>query len=260
MRFPARTAGGLRPACAELPPTLRPHAVLAAAPPADRGASLALAALVYLLLATGGAYLARNAATLRTALPPTSREDFDIRDELPKPQQPPPSPPASTAVAHANPPANPTPLPPDSDLPPTDTPRRLPDQDQSLVGVRAATDEELQRGWVPPRPPGSGANEVEGLPSTAAVHDFTADPPKVLHAERPSYPNLARKAGIQGPVLLAMVIDEAGVPVQVDLLSGHPAFHSEAERAARMWRFEPARASGRPVPARFRLTLVFRLQ
>lgn len=70
---------------------------------------------------------------------------------------------------------------------------------------------------------------------------------------------MARASRVQGPVELLMTIDERGVPMHVRVLSGHPAFHAEAERAARQWRFEAATQEGRAVPARFRLTILFRL-
>jgi protein TonB len=101
------------------------------------------------------------------------------------------------------------------------------------------------------------------LPSTGngpIVHDFTATGLAVLRQVDPVYPDFARKARIQGPVVLMMTVDERGLPIQVQVLEGHPVFHEAALLAARQWRFEPARMDGRPVLATFRLTLKFSLR
>jgi protein TonB len=82
----------------------------------------------------------------------------------------------------------------------------------------------------------------------------------ILHQVDPVYPELARRARIQGPVVLLMTVDEHGQPIQVQVLDGHPAFHEAAKQAARQWRFEPAQMNGRPVMAAFRLTLKFTLR
>jgi protein TonB len=82
----------------------------------------------------------------------------------------------------------------------------------------------------------------------------------VLHQVDPVYPEFARRARIQGPVVLLMSVDEAGRPVRVQVLEGHPVFHEAACQAARQWRFEPARVNGRPEAATFRLTLKFSLR
>jgi protein TonB len=76
----------------------------------------------------------------------------------------------------------------------------------------------------------------------------------------PLYPDFARRARVQGTVVLMMVVDEQGVPIQVRALEGHAALQEAALQAARQWRFEPARLDGRPVSASFRLTLNFRLR
>jgi protein TonB len=92
------------------------------------------------------------------------------------------------------------------------------------------------------------------------VRDFTATGLAVLHQVNPIYPDFARRAHLQGAVVLMMTVDERGYPIQVRVLEGHPVFHEAAQLAARQWRFEPAQMDGRPVPAVFRLTLKFSLR
>jgi protein TonB len=83
---------------------------------------------------------------------------------------------------------------------------------------------------------------------------------RILRQVDPLYPPFARMAHIQGAVVLLMTIDEQGIPADIQVIEGHMALLEEALRAARQWRFEPARADGRPVPATFKLTLNFRLK
>jgi len=82
----------------------------------------------------------------------------------------------------------------------------------------------------------------------------------VLKQVSPIYPDFAKRAHIQGAVLLLMTVDEQGQPIDVAILEGHPVFQETALQAARQWRFEPAKVDGRPVIAVFRLTLKFTLK
>jgi protein TonB len=94
----------------------------------------------------------------------------------------------------------------------------------------------------------------------SAVHDVTSAGLGVLRQVDPAYPDFARRARIQGTVVLLMTVDELGQPLRVQVLEGHPVFHEAAVQAARQWRFEPARVEGRSVSATFRLTLKFSLR
>ena len=105
--------------------------------------------------------------------------------------------------------------------------------------------------------PGSGA---AGPATGPVIHDFTATAPAILRRVDPIYPDLARRAHVQGTVVLMMIVDDRGVPMQVNVLDGPPALQEVALQAARQWRFEPALMDGHPVPASFRLTLNFRLR
>lgn len=254
--------GGLRLACADLPPTLQPHAILAAAPKPDRRISALTAVVVYLGLGSGIVLLDRHSSIVRII--PVGRIERiweltpEHRQELPRL----PEPPIQPAVATTVPLPDPLPIAREIDEPPAETPTQLSETDRSKYNTRSATDQEFRDGRVAsPFPAGSDrSTSTDGFRSRDSFHDFTAHPPRVLHAENPSYPAMARRSHVQGPVELLMTLDERGIPSQVQVLSGHPAFHAEAERAARLWRFEPATVDGRPVPARFRLTIGFRLK
>ena len=72
---------------------------------------------------------------------------------------------------------------------------------------------------------------------------------------------VARKARIQGTVILEAVIDRNGNVTDVRTLKPLPmGLDIEAMNAVRKWRFKPGTLNGRPVPVIFILTVNFRLQ
>lgn len=73
-------------------------------------------------------------------------------------------------------------------------------------------------------------------------------PPKLLHQVEPDYTREAVQAGVQGTVLFEMVVNEQGVPVNIQLLSPLGFGLDEAALLSlQQWRFEPARKDGQPV-------------
>jgi protein TonB len=256
----AQTPGGLRLACADLPPTLQPHPILAFAPKPDRRISALTATVIYLGAAAALVLLGGTARTIRPIL--GGGENPIIELPLDAPSVQPAQQEHRPVVASTEPLPEPRSIPDSPDIPPQVTPDRLPEIGQSSTQARAATQDEFHDGNVAnPYSPGSRRAALQlNPPGGGSVRDFTANPPRVLQAVNPIYPTMARFSHIQGPVELLMTIDERGVPSRVEVVSGHPAFHAEAERAARLWRFEPATLEGQPVPARFRLTIAFRLK
>jgi TonB family protein len=59
-----------------------------------------------------------------------------------------------------------------------------------------------------------------------------------------SYPSLALIEGVQGKVQLAAVISRNGTVENVRVLAGAEVLASAAEKALKMWRFEPCTTSG----------------
>ncbi|GLH66692.1 M56 family metallopeptidase [Geothrix edaphica] len=78
--------------------------------------------------------------------------------------------------------------------------------------------------------------------------------------EAPAYPPEAKAARIQGTVVVVLVIDTEGKVTAAKAISGPPELHACAVGYARAWEFEPAKVKGKPVPARFKLTMPFRLK
>jgi TonB family protein len=76
----------------------------------------------------------------------------------------------------------------------------------------------------------------------------------------PVYPEMARRAGVSGTVVLEVTIDEAGRVTEVAVVRGLPLGVSEAAvEAVRRWQYRPARGPAGPVRSRKMVRIVFRL-
>ena len=85
--------------------------------------------------------------------------------------------------------------------------------------------------------------------------------PERLGGAAPAYTELARKARIQGVVIVEAIIDKEGKVTNVRVLKGLPmGLDQAAVDAVKSWRFRPATLNGRPVSVYYSLTVNFRLQ
>lgn len=84
--------------------------------------------------------------------------------------------------------------------------------------------------------------------------------PRALSTSDPNYSESARKAKIQGGVLLAVAISatvtEDAVKVACSL---EPGLDANAVAAARKWNFAPATKDGQPVPVQIEVAMSFRM-
>ena len=71
-------------------------------------------------------------------------------------------------------------------------------------------------------------------------------PRKVRHVD-PVYPELARRAGVTGMVILECVIDREGRVRAVTVLRGHPLLNAAAAEAVGQWTYRPTLLNGVPV-------------
>lgn len=84
--------------------------------------------------------------------------------------------------------------------------------------------------------------------------------PKPIRRSEPTYSAEALKAGVQGDVFLALVIDERGLPTEIRVL--RPLGFGLDERAIeniKGWRFEPGLKDGKPVKVPANIEVNFRL-
>ena len=85
--------------------------------------------------------------------------------------------------------------------------------------------------------------------------------PVILDAPQPRYTEIARRAGVQGTVIVEAVINEQGRVTDVQVLKTLPmGLDQAAVDAVRSWRFKPATLAGKAVKVFYTLTVNFTLQ
>lgn len=98
-----------------------------------------------------------------------------------------------------------------------------------------------------------------GGPEAFSVADLERRP-ELLSSVPPAYPELLRRARIEGAVTLALVVDDAGRVEDLRVESStHKEFEAPALDAVRRWKFKPGQKDGQPVRAYLRQTIRFRL-
>ena len=109
---------------------------------------------------------------------------------------------------------------------------------------------------VPDAPP---APEPEG-PVRFVVGGNITEPEKIS-APPPRYPEAARRARIQGVVVLELQISKQGTVSNVKVLRGLPLGLTEAAvEAVNKWKFKASTLNGKPVEVLYVLTVKFSLQ
>jgi len=77
----------------------------------------------------------------------------------------------------------------------------------------------------------------------------------------PRYPMMARRAGIQGPVVVRGIVRRDGTIDEVEVIKDLPYGLGEAaSEAVRQWHFRPATVRGEPIDVYYTVTVNFRLQ
>ena len=84
--------------------------------------------------------------------------------------------------------------------------------------------------------------------------------PEKISGSPPVYTDNARKAGVEGVVIVESIIDEHGDVTNTRLLQGLPmGLDRAALKAVKSWKFKPARFEGRPVKVYYTLTVNFQI-
>ena len=84
-------------------------------------------------------------------------------------------------------------------------------------------------------------------------------PPKLVKEVEPVYPAEAKKAGIEGVVIMEATTDLYGRVANVRVLRSIPALDQAALDAVKQWVYEPMIINGKPQPVVFTVTLRFKL-
>lgn len=85
-------------------------------------------------------------------------------------------------------------------------------------------------------------------------------PPKLIKAVDPVYPEEARKQGIEGIVILSAKTDEDGKVIDAMVLRSVPGLDEAAIAAVKQWVYEPLILEGKAVKALFTVTVRFSLK
>jgi TonB family protein len=84
--------------------------------------------------------------------------------------------------------------------------------------------------------------------------------PKPIYRPEPQYSEEARKAKWQGSVLLSLVVDENGKPIQIKVIRPLGlGLDEKAIEAVSQWKFEPGKKDGKPVAVAAQIEVTFRL-
>jgi len=94
-------------------------------------------------------------------------------------------------------------------------------------------------------------------PAVRAVKDI--HPPKLLKGVKPVYPEEARKAKIEGVVILEVTTDIYGQVIDTKILRSIPELDQAAMDAVKQWIYEPMIIDGEPRGVTFTVTCTFRL-
>jgi len=156
--------------------------------------------------------------------------------------------------------------------PPPKQEKEIPQRKKKKVPIPDPTPDEPE----PIRLPDEEQPEID-LPDTDLVFDIPEGPPPAndgpiivagdvrppekVHAPPPVYTEMARKARIQGVVIVQAIIDKTGDVNNVKILKGLPmGLDVAAADAVKRWRFKPATLNGKPVAVYYNLTVNFRIQ
>ena len=120
-----------------------------------------------------------------------------------------------------------------------------------------------------PASPGEDGDEAAAAAPTAppvvapaeAMSPGLVEGPVVIKRVEPVYPDLARRAGIDGTVELEVSIDATGKVTDVEVVRGLPLGLSQAAAdAVHQWTYKPARTAAGPVATRKNVRIRFLLK
>jgi protein TonB len=110
---------------------------------------------------------------------------------------------------------------------------------------------------APPPPPVKPAEPARPA-APVRVHSSLQDA-KAISRPTPVYPELAKRAGIQGTVRMEAIISRDGTIESLRVTSGHTLLVKAAVDAVRQWRYRPTILNGEPVEVQTTIEVNFML-
>jgi TonB family protein len=108
--------------------------------------------------------------------------------------------------------------------------------------------------------PGDKEKALDKFAQGAVKAEGAVKPPKLVRFVEPVYPEEARKAGVEGMVILAAKTDASGKVQDVMILRSIPLLNQAAIDAVRQWVYEPLVINNVPTPVVFTVTVRFQLK
>lgn len=138
---------------------------------------------------------------------------------------------------------------------------RMPEPETMTLGPSTGvmTDDGVMPAMIPRTPPAPATRE--------RLRDSTADrkgvrkPVRPIRTHRPPYPQVARKRGWEGTVVLRLTVNREGNVERVNIhkSSEFPDLDESAAQAVKAWRFSPAKDGEFPISATVDLPVRFDL-
>jgi protein TonB len=129
--------------------------------------------------------------------------------------------------------------------------------------VAAESEEDIEASTID-RTDFSGFEKAPPVPQASEVFNFWAVEEKPVLIQKyfrsPEYPDFARKAEIEGRVVLELIVDTTGFVIDIKVMKSlHELLDQAAVKAARGWRYTPARQRDRAVRVRVMQPVNFNL-
>lgn len=102
---------------------------------------------------------------------------------------------------------------------------------------------------------GHGAGAGPGIGGSPAI--LTIDDLDPESFEKPDYPVIAQKAGLEGAVMVRMRVSPDGVPLEARALNGNPIFYGETLKAVKRWKFASLRKRKITTPIEIDVRILF---
>jgi protein TonB len=103
-----------------------------------------------------------------------------------------------------------------------------------------------------------GLPDAPAPPAPVRVGGDIKEPRKIKNVP-PEYPEKARRAGVEGVVVLECLISQAGRVVDVKVLRSLPLLDDPAVTAVKQWVYTPTLVGGAAVPVIMTVTVKFGL-
>jgi periplasmic protein TonB len=184
---------------------------------------------------------------------------FFVEPSAPPPPPPPPPPPAPKAAVTPKVPPKPVEVTQQQFTAPVEVPQEIKPEEVDF-GVEGGTPGGVEGGV----PGGVVGGVVGGLPDApppvqAVRVGGQIKEPKKLKDVKPTYPDIAKQARVQGIVILECTISPQGKVTDVKVLRGIPLLDQAAIDAVKQWVYTPTLLNGVPVPVIMTVTVNFRL-